>query len=115
MTVGARRSNAALELVAAPEDFQPTDGERVRDLKVSLDWIVDQNRETSRPGSQPAISSFASNERSKSPWQADPIGWFCAAYGPFRRLVGGSAEAQRLMSTPGPAARLASLSMRMQP
>jgi hypothetical protein len=50
-----------------------------------------------------------SNPYVLTPWQSGPIGWFCAAYGPFRRLVGGSAETQRLMSPPGPAARLASL------
>jgi hypothetical protein len=43
------------------------------------------------------------------PWGANPFGWFCAAYGPFRRLVGGTSEAQRLMSSPGPVGRLASL------
>jgi hypothetical protein len=104
--------------VAAPEDFQPENGQRARDLEVTMRWAVDADRETSRPGSQPVMSSDISINPSddvptvlfpKSPWQADPIGWFCSAYGPFRRLVGGSAEAQRLMSTPRPVARLASL------
>jgi hypothetical protein len=54
-------------------------------------------------------TEFPTDILTRTPWHADPIGWFCAAYGPFRRLVGGSAEAQRLMSTPGTAARLASL------
>jgi hypothetical protein len=118
MTVGLQTSSAVLQLVTAPEDFQPDDGERVKDLTVEIDWLVDPGREMSRPNSQPGTTwSIAVNtpggikpvHRTMSPWQADPIGWFCAAYGPFRRLVGGSAEAQRLMSTPGPAARLASL------
>ena len=83
-----------------------------------MDWLVDPDREMSRPNSQPGTTcslvittpgGIEQVHRAMSPWQADPIGWFCAAYGPFRRLVGGSAEAQRLMSTPGPAARLASL------
>lgn len=40
---------------------------------------------------------------------ANRFGWFCAAYGPFRRLVGGTAEAQRLMQAPSNLARMASL------
>jgi predicted ATPase len=43
------------------------------------------------------------------PWQLNPRGWFCAAYGPFRRLAGGSNDVQRLMGKPGPVARLTSL------
>jgi AAA domain, putative AbiEii toxin, Type IV TA system/AAA domain len=118
MTVGTQRSWAALQLVTAPEDFQPANGERARELEIRMAWIVDRDREISRPGSQPGLSGSVltnthgvevSEDRAKSPWQTDPIGWFCAAYGPFRRLVGGSLEAQQLMSTPGPVARMASL------
>jgi hypothetical protein len=118
MTVGMKASSAVLQLVTAPEDFQPANGERVKDLTLEMASLVDPDREMSRPNSQPGTtySLFINTQRgidhvhrAMSPWQADPIGWFCAAYGPFRRLVGGSGEAQRLMSTPGPAARLASL------
>ncbi|MFI9106653.1 AAA family ATPase [Streptomyces fildesensis] len=45
----------------------------------------------------------------RGPWADNPVGWFCAAYGPFRRLAGGSGEVQRLMLAAGPVARLASL------
>ena len=118
MTVGMKASSSVLQLVTAPEDFQPDSGERVKDLTLEMVSLVDPDREMSRPNSQPGTtySVFATSpssidqvHRAMSPWQADPIGWFCAGYGPFRRLVGGSGEAQRLMSTPGPAARLASL------
>ena len=118
MTVGMKASSAVLQLVTAPEDFQPASGERLKDLTIEMASLVDPDREMSRPNSQPGTtySLFVTTphgiepvHRAMSPWQADPIGWFCAAYGPFRRLVGGSGEAQRLMSTPGPAARLASL------
>lgn len=46
---------------------------------------------------------------SRGPWIDNPQGWFVAGYGPFRRLVGGSSDAQRLMLGAGPVARLASL------
>lgn len=117
--VGQARGTSELQLTASAQDFQPTDGsERARNLMVGLSWDVDPSLETSRPGSQPVMHHSAaldvrvtaeSNPLVLTPWQPDPIGWFCAAYGPFRRLAGGSAETQRLMSTPGPVARLASL------
>ncbi|WP_406111757.1 AAA family ATPase [Kitasatospora purpeofusca] len=45
----------------------------------------------------------------RGPWVENPAGWFCAGYGPFRRLTGGSSEAQRLMVNQGPSGRLATL------
>ncbi|CAM3569522.1 AAA family ATPase [Kibdelosporangium persicum] len=63
---------------------------------------------------QPSLGEFNSSSKAKTaarrgPWQDNPTGWFCAAYGPFRRLVGGTGDAQRLMLTSGPVARMASL------
>ncbi len=43
------------------------------------------------------------------PWVDNPTGWFCAGYGPFRRLYGASSEAQRIMSGPGRIARFATM------
>jgi hypothetical protein len=45
----------------------------------------------------------------RGPWADNPEGWFCAAYGPFRRMAGGFGETQRLMRASGPVARQASL------
>jgi hypothetical protein len=115
MTVGSQASIAQLGITVAPEDFQAGEGQRASSVTLALNWGVDANREMSRPGSQPLLSGFSTGDGvsephlARTPWQADPIGWFCVAYGPFRRLAGGSAEAQRLMSTPGPVSRLASL------
>lgn len=116
---GQRESCAELQLTAAPEDFQLTDGsDRVRNLSVELSWDASTDKEIPRPGSQPVMNHSAtfdasvmveSNPYVFTPWQPDPIGWFCTAYGPFRSLVGGSADTERLMSTPGPVGRLASL------
>jgi energy-coupling factor transporter ATP-binding protein EcfA2 len=43
------------------------------------------------------------------PWIDLPLGWFCAGYGPFRRLTGGSADVQRVMQGSDPVSRLAGL------
>lgn len=77
----------------------------------SLKWATDPTLEAAvRRGIQPSLSgSGTRNYPTRGPWQDNPTGWFCAAYGPFRRLVGGSGDAQRLMLSPGPVARLASL------
>jgi hypothetical protein len=111
MTVGQRQATARVNLSPDPAaDYWPGPGTaRGAEVAVTLRWAVATDRETSRPGAQPVLTGDASPHTAQGPWQADPIGWFCAGYGPFRRLVGGAAEAQRLMVTPGPVARLASL------
>jgi hypothetical protein len=43
------------------------------------------------------------------PWAENPTGWFCAGYGPFRRLYGASPDAQRIMSGPPRIARFATM------
>ncbi|MFF3259504.1 AAA family ATPase [Streptomyces sp. NPDC002932] len=59
--------------------------------------------ETQYPESQDNLATR------NGPWADNPEGWFCAGYGPFRRLSGGSGEAQRLMLASGQVARHTSL------
>lgn len=42
-------------------------------------------------------------------WSEQPVGWFYAAYGPFRRLLGEGSDATRIMLGPLPLARVATL------
>ncbi|MEH0423554.1 AAA family ATPase [Streptomyces sp. B21-083] len=65
-------------------------------------------------GAQPVLDEVSHTRARTSiarrgPWLDNPEGWFCAAYGPFRRMAGGSGEVQRLMLASGPVARQASL------
>lgn len=84
-------------------------------VRIRMQW--DRREDPATPKSrvlQPRIGAFldfpqASELPAGGPWDENPVGWFCAAYGPFRRLAGGSGEAQRHMSSRGPAARMASL------
>ncbi|RKT53404.1 AAA family ATPase [Saccharothrix australiensis] len=65
-----------------------------------------------RRGLQPSLREKLEGSRTaatRGPWQDNPTGWFCAAYGPFRRMVGATNDAQRLMSNSGPVSRLATL------
>ncbi|MER6217311.1 AAA family ATPase [Streptomyces sp. NPDC001674] len=88
-----------------------------RPFALGLDWTAPETSESSsRLGTplQPTLAPFDGEEygwrgAERGPWADNPQGWFCAGYGPFRRLAGGSGEAQRLMLAPGPAGRMASL------
>ncbi|MFI1487649.1 AAA family ATPase [Streptomyces sp. NPDC020747] len=86
-------------------------------LVLGLDWAT-PGKQAGRPRygapPQPQMSSYNGDDpgqrhAARGPWANNPPGWFCAAYGPFRRLAGGGGEAQRLMLAPGPAGRMASL------
>ncbi|MFJ9636568.1 AAA family ATPase [Streptomyces sp. NPDC101178] len=87
-------------------------------MMLGLDWTLpnadDLQRNAFGGAVQPSLSQYdgikyRSPSAERGPWSDNPQGWFCAAYGPFRRLMGGSGEAQRLMLSPGPAGRMASL------
>lgn len=102
--------------MTAPEDYPPGNGRRAKDLTATLAWEVDPERQKLRPGAH-LVSAFTETDaaaddppgRARTPCDHDPADWFCAGYGPFRRLTGGSAEGQWLVTTPGPTARMASL------
>ncbi|MGP3952836.1 AAA family ATPase [Streptomyces sp. 7N604] len=86
-------------------------------IVLGIDWTVPEETSNGpRYGTppQPQLSpcddeSSGNKVAAHGPWAINPQGWFCAAYGPFRRLAGGSSAAQRLMLAPGPAGRMASL------
>lgn len=87
-------------------------------IVLGLDWTVPMGEIPSAPPfaapQQPQLSPYDGEKygwlgAARGPWADHPQGWFCAGYGPFRRLTGGSGEAQRTMLAPGPAGRMASL------
>ncbi|WP_371566508.1 AAA family ATPase [Streptomyces canus] len=87
-------------------------------LTLGLGWTAPEGvPDRPRFGSpaQPQMKSFGigrgEEERipARGPWGHSPQGWLCAAYGPFRRMTGGSGQAQQLMLASGPTSRMASL------
>ncbi|MCX4969475.1 MULTISPECIES: ATP-binding protein [unclassified Streptomyces] len=88
-------------------------------FKAGLRWRArpdgaSDTRSSHRRGSRPSLEEIRytdaqSSTARRGPWADNPVGWFCAAYGPFRRMAGGSGEVQRLMLASGPVARQASL------
>ncbi|WP_439681764.1 AAA family ATPase [Embleya sp. MST-111070] len=80
------------------------------EFSAGLEWKTPEaDSRGGQPSMTPVMEKQGGTLPSRGPWQDNPAGWFCAAYGPFRRLVGGAGEAQRLMLSPGPVARMASL------
>lgn len=86
-------------------------------IVLGLDWTIPEGSPSRPPYAapqQPQLSPYDGEKygwvgAARGPWADQPQGWFCAGYGPFRRLAGGSGEAQRMMLAPGPAGRMASL------
>lgn len=80
-----------------PDDFFNGKGAAyVQQTWAGLKWS------RSEAGEQPILAkSFPSKApvpaAQRGPWSDNPRGWFVAGYGPFRRLSGAGAEAQRLM------------------
>lgn len=82
---------------------------------VSPDTVPFDSQSLGRRRGQPAFAEIQYPESQDNlaarngPWAVNPEGWFCAGYGPFRRLTGGSSEAQRHMLASGQVARQVSL------
>ncbi|SDG20288.1 Predicted ATP-binding protein involved in virulence [Sinosporangium album] len=73
-----------------------------------LTWTRERFEDSGRHAPHPSLHSEGTTA-ARGPWADNPQGWFFAGYGPFRRLVGGSSDAQRLMLAGGPVSRLAGL------
>ncbi|MDX2558962.1 ATP-binding protein [Streptomyces sp. TX20-6-3] len=92
-------------------------GRTVDEFWTGVRWTAPGEASGHRRGAQPALDEIrygkaratSSSPARRGPWADNPAGWFCAAYGPFRRMAGGSGDVQRLMLASGPVARQASL------
>lgn len=82
---------------------------RPRQSVQRMQWVRDASLVGPRSEAQPLLRAGSDAHAEHGPWQANPSGWFCAAYGPFRRLAGGGSETRRFTGTPGPLARMATL------
>ncbi|ACU74362.1 AAA ATPase [Catenulispora acidiphila DSM 44928] len=97
-------------------DLQTYYSEQTDPLLTGLAWMWTQPI-ADRSGKQvrrrqlalTAVDPESSERNQLGPWIDLPAGWFCAGYGPFRRLMGGAADVQRLMQSDDKVARLAGL------
>jgi len=122
ITEGQARATAWSELTFDEMDcFLRTDAESSGNIKTVLAWVrsasgpepyfnpLIMKRSTQR--SSENLSEIRKNRRRRvhGPWADNPLGWFIAGYGPYRRLSGQSIDAQRSMEGPPAVSRLLSL------
>ncbi|RPK50958.1 chromosome segregation protein [Streptomyces sp. ADI92-24] len=115
VTQGAAEGSAGVEIAyAAPYDLftdgQPPDPP----LTAGLKWIVPREGVTPSGvrftrGVVPSMEETGPDRAwnyaaRRGPWEDNPMGWFCASYGPFRQLAG-AADIDFLAYGPGPVAR----------
>lgn len=109
ITVGRDAGSVGLDLVADPVLDLSGEGDVSEEpLSLSMSWRLARPLRATGRDPQPLLSS-GNSPSAWGPWQPNAAGWFCAAYGPFRRLTGGSIDAQRLTQGPAVISRLASL------
>lgn len=106
------QQSASAEVWIRPDlglDRWSGDETRPREFVQRIQWHRDSALFRTRSEAQPLLQADSESQADYGPWQANPAGWFCAAYGPFRRLAGGGSESRRFTGTPGPLARMATL------
>lgn len=113
--ISTGENDATAELVLAPaahgERWIPHNRTDRRPFLSGLQWTgpIDTLSETLPPMFGKTAYEEADYRQGQRPWDEDRKDWLCIGYGPFRRLVGGSSDTQRLMSSQSAVARLASL------
>lgn len=107
----AREAGVWIDVVPRPEDKFVKTGVHPKLITLGLRWSAPPDL----PNGEPALRTDDKvNPRRKmapvrGPWSENPQGWFLAGYGPFRRLFGHAADAQRVMSGAPQVARLGTL------
>ncbi|MFI9616721.1 AAA family ATPase [Streptomyces sp. NPDC052023] len=105
----AKKGEVEVHVVSDPvhDGFTGSGNKPQGEISLGLRWT---HPEPDRHAPRPVMAPLGTGKSGpRGPWVENPIGWFCAGYGPFRRLTGGSSEAQRLMLNQGPSGRLATL------
>ncbi|MEW1648601.1 AAA family ATPase [Streptomyces sp. NPDC091219] len=111
ITNGAKAGDVEVHVTSEPglDGFVGPGNTPLDEISLGLKWTRPSTED--HRGLRPVMEALDLKGKSgpRGPWAENPIGWFCAGYGPFRRLTGGSSEAQRLMVNQGPSGRLATL------
>jgi AAA domain, putative AbiEii toxin, Type IV TA system len=100
---GATSASVTVSLVPDATDHFTQSGRIPPRVQASLVWT------STGPKREPELSAPDSASARRGPWSEGASGWFLAGYGPFRRLSGQTAEAQKLMGRSPQAARLGTL------
>lgn len=111
----SRSASVEVELLVDPDMDRPKAGRLPISGKLwaGLRWTaVEDGQRSTEVRPEALLTSNPGNIRAaakNASWSEQPVGWFYAAYGPFRRLLGEGFEATRLMMGPLPLARVATL------
>ncbi|MEU4561590.1 AAA family ATPase [Actinoplanes sp. NPDC023936] len=116
ISIGEREGIVDLALTPAPGADRMR-GPETWDFRVGLGWrhFPAEATDLGPVSRQPMLFSHTTMAESPvpdpeyGPWNENPDGWLCAAYGPFRRLAGRAGDAQHSGLVHGPAARMANL------
>ncbi|OKJ06680.1 AAA family ATPase [Kitasatospora sp. CB01950] len=111
VTTGAKKGEVEVHVTHEPslDGFVGPGNTPQREISLGLRWTPPSTEQDH--GARPVLDTLTPRIKNgpRGPWAENPVGWFYAGYGPFRRLTGGSSEAQRLMMNQGPRGRLATL------
>lgn len=96
MSRGEAVGTAHAKIVRDPVfDKFTASGRTTTNFWAGLRWTAPADGGGGRKSAQPALEGIRENPNAKSatpaqrgPWADNPVGWFCAAYGPFRRMAG---------------------------
>lgn len=105
---GTDAAEIRIQLTHAGEDsFQGMGKLPKNTIDAGLTWSRSE-------GSEPELNGSPDRQKKlvgpwRGPWSDNPRGWLVAGYGPFRRLTGHAADAQRIMVGPYHQKRLVSL------
>ncbi|HVT09057.1 MAG TPA: AAA family ATPase [Polyangia bacterium] len=107
---GSTTGTVNLGLIPHEKDRFQGLGKIPKNFDAELRWSVD----AASVSLEPSLEASPKKETKlrgpwRGPWTDNPKGWFVAGYGPFRRLTGHAADAQRLMVAPNHVSRLVSL------
>ncbi|MEV7216858.1 AAA family ATPase [Kitasatospora cineracea] len=111
VTIGAEQGSVEVQVVRDLEadDSMSSVETRQEKMRLGLQWVFQSPDDKLPPRLVMTPTPTTAEDSLWGPWSGSPYGWFCAGYGPFRRLTGGSSEALRLIAGPGPSGRLATL------
>lgn len=110
LRLNATHGETTLELTWDPaiDRFKTKGGNPAATFEAGVKWTVETSHQAGGKDTPEfrAIEQRASNGTKirtahRGPWDANAAGWFCAGYGPMRRLSGSSSEAMRYSTAVG--------------
>ena len=93
---GANRASASVAIMRDPsvDTFSPK-GRPTDQFNAEVRWQMDKQDAVPVFRAAPLPKNARTGPPQRGPWNEQASGWFCAGYGPMRRLTGSSSESMR--------------------